>query len=139
MKLLIRFLLSFCCLLLGVHAHTTQESRNGFPKHFYTLSAEDVDNLQANEAYVSQRRSSGERRVNDESAEKEEESDDDDDDDDNEVKSFKRHSGSGSSYISSYSTVETENAVYLLSNFPSCEHLSYLSSSKFIIHCVFRI
>lgn len=136
MKLLVRFLLSFCCLLLGVHAHTSQESRHGFPKQFYTLSAEDVDNLQASQAYVSQRRSTGDRRVNDESAEKEEESDDDDDDD-NEAKSFKRHSGSGSSYIS-YSSVDTENAVYL-SHFPSCEHLSYLSSSKFIIHCVFRI
>ena len=136
MKLLVRFLLSFCCLLLGVHAHTSQESRHGFPKQFYTLSAEDVDNLQAGQAYVSQRRSTGDRRVNDESAEREEESDDDDDDD-NEAKSFKRHSGSGSSYIS-YSSVDTENAAYL-SYFPSCEHLSYLSSSRFIIHCVFRI
>jgi hypothetical protein len=120
-----------------VHAHTSQESRTGFPKHFYTLSAEDVDNLQAGQAYVSQRRSTGDRRVNDESAEKEEESDDEDDDDDNEAKSFKRHSGSGSNYIS-YSSVDSENAVYL-SHFPCCEHLSYLSSSKFIIHCAFRI
>jgi hypothetical protein len=136
MKLLVRFLLSFCCLLLGVHAHTTQESRGGFPRHFYTLSAEDVDNLQENQAYVSQRRSSGDRRVNDESAEKAEESDDDDDDD---VKSSKKHTGPGSSYITSYSTSETDNTLYFLSTFPSCEHLSYLSSSKFIIHCVFRI
>ena len=137
MKLLVRFLFSFCCLLLGVHAHTTQESRNGVPKHFYTLSAEDVDNLQASQAYVSQRRSTGERRVNDESAEKEEESDDDDDDDD-ETKSSKRHTTPGSSYISSYSSPDTEGALYV-SNFPSCEHLSYFSSCKFIIHCVFRI
>ena len=134
MKLLVRFLLSFCCLLLGVHAHTSQENRHGFPKNFYTLSAEDVDNLQASQAYVSQRRSTGDRRVNNESAEKEEESDDDDD---NEAKSFKRHSGSGSSYIS-YSSVDTENAAYL-SHFPARGHLSYLSSSRFIIHCVFRI
>lgn len=138
MKLLVRFLLSFCCLLLGVHAHTSQESRHGFPKHFHTLSGEDLDNLQANQAYVSQRRSTGDRRVNDESAEKEEESDDEDDDD-NEAKSFKRHSGPGSSYLTSYSSLETESAGYFLSHFPSCEHLSYLSSSKFIIHCVFRI
>jgi hypothetical protein len=138
MKLLVRFLLSFCCLLLGVHAHTSQEGRDALPRHFYTLSGEDVDNLQANQAYVSQRRSTGDRRLYNESAEKEEESDDDDDDD-NETKSFKRHSGPGSSYISSYSSIETENAAYLLSHFPSCEHLSYLSSSKFIIHCVFRI
>jgi len=138
MKLLVRFLLSFCCLLLGVHAHTSQESRHGFPKNFYTLSAEDVDNLQAGQAYVSQRRSTGDRRVNDESAEREEENDDDDDDDNNEAKSFKRHSGSGSNYISSYSSVVTENAAYL-SHFPCCGHLSYLSSSKFLIHCVFRI
>ncbi|HUP12960.1 MAG TPA: hypothetical protein VM187_12125 [Niastella sp.] len=138
MKLLIKLLLSFCCLLLGVHAHTTQESRNGFPRHFYTLSAEDVDSLQASQAYVSQRRSTGDRQVNNESAEKEEESDDDDDDDD-EARSSKRHNGSGSSYITSNSTSETANALYLSGHFPSCEHLSYLSSSKFIIHCVFRI
>lgn len=137
MKLLVRFLLSFCCLLLGVHAHTTQESRNGFPRHFYTLSAEEVDNLQAGQAYVSQRRSTGDRQVSDESAEKEEESDDDDDDD-NETRSSKRHTATGSSYISSYSTIEAEGSLYL-SNFPSREHLSYFSSSKFIIHCVFRI
>lgn len=137
MKLLVRFLFSFCCLLLGVHAYTTQESRNDFPKNFYTLSVEDVANLQANQAYVSQKRSTGDRQVNDESAEKEEESDDDDDDD-NETRSSKRHTGTGSSYITSYSSLETEGALYL-SNFPSCEHLSYFSSSKFIIHCVFRI
>ncbi|MCS3796443.1 hypothetical protein [Niastella sp. OAS944] len=137
MKLLVRFLFSFCCLLLGVHAYTTQESRNDLPKNFYTLSAEDVANLQENQAYVSQRRSTGDRRVYDESAEKEEESDDDDDDDD-ETRSSKRHTGTGSSYITSYSSPETEGALYL-SNFPSCEHLSYFSSSKFIIHCVFRI
>jgi hypothetical protein len=138
MKLLVRFLLSFCCLLPGVHAHISGESRHDLPRHFYTLSGEDLDNLHANQAYVGQRRSTGDRRVNDESAEKEEESDDDDDDE-NETKSSKRHSASGSSYISSYSPVDAENAVYLLSHFPSCEHLSYLSSSRFIIHCVFRI
>jgi hypothetical protein len=138
MKLLVRFLLSFCCLLLGVHAHTTQESRGGFSRHFYTLSAEDVDNLTANQAYVSQKRSTGDRRANDESAEKEEESDDDDDDDD-EAKSSKRHTGPGSSYITSHSTSEADNALYVLGTFPSRGHLSYLSSSKFIIHCVFRI
>jgi hypothetical protein len=138
MKLLIKLLLSLCCLLLGVHAHTTQESRNGFTRPFYTLSAVDVDNLQAGQAYVSQRRSTGDRQVNDESAEKEEESDDEDDDDD-EAKSSKRHTGPGSSYITSHSTSASANALYLLSHFPSREHLSYLSSSKFIIHCVFRI
>lgn len=139
MKLLVRFLLSFCCLLLGVHTHTSQEGRHGFPRHFYTLSGEDVDNLQAGQAYVSQRRSTGDQRINDEeSAEKEEESDDEDDDD-NETKSFKRHSGPGSNYLTSSSSTEPGNSLYLLSHFPSREHLSYGSSSKFIIHCVFRI
>lgn len=136
MKLLVRFLFSFCCLLLGVHAYTTQESRNEGSKNFHTLSVEDVNSLQANQAYVSQRRSTGERRVNNESAEKEEESDDDDDDD--ETRSSKRHTAPGSGYITPYSSFETEGARYL-SNFPSCEHLSYFSTSKFIIHCVFRI
>jgi hypothetical protein len=139
MKLLVKFLLSFCCLLLGVHAHTSQESVTGFTRHFYTLSAEHVDNLPANHAYVSQKRSTGDRRINDESAEKEEETDDDDDDDDNEVRSSKRHTAPGSCYITSYYTSVADNTLYVLGTFPSCGHLSYLSSSRFIIHCVFRI
>jgi len=135
MKLLVKLLLSICCLLLGVHTHATRESMHGFPRQLYTLSAQDVDNLQNSQAYVSQRRSTGDRRVNHESAEKNEESDDDDDD---ETKSSKRHSASGSNYISS-SSAAGNSALYHLSHLPFCEHLSYLSSSKFIIHCAFRI
>src|SRR5690349_8144755 len=128
MKLLVRILLSLCSLLLGVHAHTSLQSVHGFPKHFHTLSAEDIDNLEGAQAVVSQRRSSGDRRANDESAEKEEESDDDDDDD--ESRSSKRHTGSGSSYISSNSASENNSALYLLSHFSSRGHLSYFSSNK---------
>jgi hypothetical protein len=136
MKLLVKILLSLCSFLLGVHAHTSLQSVHGFPKHFYTLSAGDLDNLQYTQAVVSQRRSSGDRRANDEAAaEKEEESDDDDDD---ESKSSKRHTGPGSSYIS-YSVSGNINSLYFLSHFPAGGHLSHLSADKFIIHCAFRI
>ena len=133
MKLLVRILLSLCSLLLGVHAHTSLQN-HCFPKHFYTLSAEDIDTLTSTQAVVSQRRSSGDRHANNESAEKEEESDEDDDDD--ESGPSKRHAGSGSNYLSSISGAENNNAHYLLSHLPSCGHFS---SNKFIIHCVFRI
>lgn len=136
MKLLVRILLSLCSLFLGVHAHTSLQS-HGFPKHFCTLSAGDIDDLQSRQAVVSQRRSSGDRRANDAPAEREEESEDEEDDDESD--SSKRHTGSGSTYLSSNSGAENINALYLLSQLPSCEHLSYFSANKFIIHCVFRI
>jgi hypothetical protein len=134
MKLLVKILLSLCSFLLGVHAHTSLQNAHGFPKHFYTLSAGDLDNLQDTRAIVSQRRSSGDRRTNDEVAEKEEESDDDDD----ESKSSKRHTGPGSNYIS-YSASGNINSLYFLSHFSASGHLSHFSADKFIIHCVFRI
>jgi hypothetical protein len=136
MKLLVRILLSLCSLLAGVHTHTSKESIHGFPKSFHAISNEEGDSLQGAQAVVGQRRSPGERRTNDGSAEKAEESDDDDDD---ESRSSRRHTGPGSSYISSYSGVETDSATLLLNLLPAREHSSYFSSPRFIIHCVFRL
>jgi hypothetical protein len=62
-----------------------------------------------------------------------EEEDDDDDE-------WKKHSGLINSDITSFYTPVWGYISHRLSGrLPFCEHLSYTSASKFIIHCVFRI
>ncbi|OQP53548.1 hypothetical protein [Niastella populi] len=135
MELLVKILLSLCSFLPGVHAHTSQQHVHGFSKHFYTLPAGDLNNLQNVQAVVSQRRSAGDRRANDEAAEREEESEDDDDD---ESRSSKKHPGSGSNFIT-YNSASNNSAHYFLNQFSANGQLSHFSANKFIIHCVFRI
>jgi hypothetical protein len=135
MKLFVRFLLSLGFLLLGGHARTSQESTHGFPQHFFTAFEQTGDaSLQSAPAFFTQGPASGHREINDLLADEEVE----DDDDDDESKSSKKHPGTGNS-ISLIDQQSAANDRFIKSALPFCEHFSYTSALKFIIHCVIRI
>ncbi|OQP61205.1 hypothetical protein A3860_05695 [Niastella vici] len=133
MKSVIKMLLLCGFLFLGGYAHTTQAPFG--PANTADRSAlAEYPVVQKNKAFFTAAPLPGLRKVADPLKATKEEDDDDDDD------FFKKHPGTGYGGISSFYTTIVEYCDYYLSGrLPVREHFSYVSTSKFIMHCVIRI
>jgi hypothetical protein len=137
LKLVIRFLLTSCFLLLGWYAHTSQ-APIGLPQSSVDTPAQDSYTVfQYDRSFFIAAPAPGTDPVSDPFEGREDEEDDDDDDD--EVKSSKKHSGSGSGGMPSFYQQASAWVYSISCRLPFCEHLSYTSAFKFIMHCVIRI
>jgi hypothetical protein len=137
LKLVIRFLLTSCFLLLGWYARTSQ-APIGSPENTIDRSTQDSYTIvEYDQTFFIAAPAPCTDPVNDPFEDREEEEDDDDDDDD--VKSSKKHSGAGSGGMPSYYQQASGWFSSISCRLPFCEHLSYTSAFKFIMHCVIRI
>ena len=137
MKLLVRFLLSLSFFLLGGYAHTSLVRINYTQRSIFESAAQArYMAVQSVHAFYSQAPASGTRHVNDVFSDSEVE---DDDDDDDESKHNKKSSGSYNGGINFLMQVSADSYHSLTDPLPFCEHFSYTSGLKFIIHCVIRI
>ena len=132
MKVLLRFVLSLCILLLAGNAHTTHPRIGYFPGNIFELSPSGNFSTEHNDRLLSNNtpanRKSPHQKI------KAVEVDDDDDD----LRASKKNLGT---VCISFLYTETSDYIHMYrkSSLPTCEHFSLTSSSKFIIHRVIRI
>jgi len=135
MKLVVKMLLLCGFLFLGWYAHTSQ-APGGYAANTVDRSAlAEYPVVQNNKAFFTAAPLRGVKKVADPLKATKEEDDDDDDDD-----YFKKHPGTGCGGIPSfYSIIIGRFSNYHTGRLPVCEHFSYVSTSRFIMHCVIRI
>jgi hypothetical protein len=133
MKLVVRFLLSCFFLFLVGYAYTSTDRIGHFRKNTVLQSASSRDAaVQTGQHFLIPATPSKTRNVYVRLKATQEEDDDDDE--------WKNHSGACNRDIASFYTPAWGYLSHSRSRrLPFCEHLSYTSAAKFIIHCVFRI
>ena len=136
MRLLIKFIISLCFLLWGGYAHAYQRRMCNAPKRFFeTTIRANLPGEQHDQVLVSKPRpSNAGNKAGDTIIATEIEEEDD------EAGSYKKRSLAGHGCISFFDGQAPGNIpLYLNAPLPFCEHFSYSSSDKFILHRVIRI
>jgi hypothetical protein len=136
MRILIRFIISLCFLLWGGYTHAYQQHLYNTLKERFerpvpaSSTVEHDGRVRVSKNYPANTRNNAGDAV--EATEIEEEDDD--------PTSFKKRSPGGNGSISFFDGEEAgDRLLYLHAPLPVCEHFSYHSSNKFILHRVIRI
>ncbi len=135
MRVLIRFIISLCFLLWGSYSHAHQQRlydlhQQHIERPVQASSCGEHDGrVRISKNYPSDNSSTGDFPEAKEIEEEDEESE-----------SFKKRSSGGHGSISFLDGLTAGNCLpYLNAPLPLCEHFSYHSSNKFILHRVIRI
>jgi hypothetical protein len=134
MRLLTRFLLSLCFLWLGGYVLTCH-SGIGYP--LKQVIERPIHNNYTSLEYRKAQIIKTPSRSTDKGAEKTKAIEIEEDEDESVL--FKKYLETGNFQTAFLNTQGPENFLLCLNPLPSCEHFSYSSSDKFIIHRVIRI
>jgi hypothetical protein len=134
MKLLINFFLPFCFLLLGNYAYTGQHRAGIKLNNIFEKPAPASCSTPQQERVIGcSIPSPSAGKVHDKIKATEIEEDD-------ELEFFRKYSGTSNGCITLFCTQALGSIHHFIKDrLPICKHLSYISSYKFLFHCVMRI
>lgn len=133
MRFLVRFILSLCFLLWGANARTNQcDTGYSSEKNFEASVRANISAVQNDHVKISRPTSPFTEKEREKIKATVEE-------DDDETESFKKHAKTGNSCISFFDARAPGYTHHNNNRLPLCDHCSWSSSDKCILHCVIRI